>query len=69
MRRSSVNKLRSSQHNVNITNQNQSSGASGMPVNSTRKTGICVSKCYQMLCGRCGKRFASKYRIEGTDQC
>ena len=33
----------------------------GMAKNgSFQKTGVCVSKCYQMLCGRCGKRFASK---------
>ena len=30
--------------------------------NSFKKTGVNVSKCYQMLCGRCGRRFASKCR-------
>ena len=24
---------------------------------SQKKTGVCVSKSYQMLCGRCGRRF------------
>jgi hypothetical protein len=25
-----------------------------------KKTGVSISKCYEMLCGRCGKRFSSK---------
>lgn len=27
-----------------------------------KKSGIVVSKCYNMLCGSCGKRFTSKLR-------
>ena len=27
---------------------------------SFKKTGVNISKCYQMLCGRCGRRFTSK---------
>ena len=25
-----------------------------------KKTGVVISKCYNMLCGQCGKRFSSK---------
>jgi hypothetical protein len=27
---------------------------------SVKKTGIVISKCFNMLCGACGKRFSSK---------
>ena len=27
---------------------------------SYKKTGVAISKCFEMLCGRCGKRFSSK---------
>ena len=33
---------------------------------SFKKTGVCVSKCYQMLCGRCGRRFAKIMILELT---
>ena len=33
---------------------------------SYRKTGVNISKCYQMLCGRCGKRFSKIMIIEMT---
>ena len=35
-------------------------GTSLANTSSFKKTGVCVSKCYQMLCGRCGRRFTSK---------
>ena len=34
---------------------------------SFNKTGVCVSKCYQMLCGRCGCRFARTIVFEMTN--
>jgi len=34
-----------------------------------KKTGVCVSKCYQMLCGRCGRRFASKTSFAFQSYC
>ena len=37
---------------------------SGSP--SYKKTGVNISKCYQMLCGRCGKRFSKIMIIEMT---
>ena len=39
---------------TNKRNSNQVSSA------SYKKTGVAISKCYEMLCGRCGKRFSSK---------
>ena len=33
---------------------------------SYKKTGVNISKCYQMLCGRCGKRFSKIMIIEMT---
>jgi len=30
------------------------------PVSAYKKTGVIISKCYNMLCGQCGKRFSSK---------
>ena len=34
---------------------------------SFKKTGVCVSKCYQMLCGRCGCRFARTIVFDMTN--
>jgi hypothetical protein len=46
--------------NLSLTNSgvNPTSTSTVMAANSTKKTGVCVSKCYQMLCGRCGRRFS-----------
>ncbi len=29
-------------------------------MSTSKKTGVVISKCFEMLCGRCGKRFSSK---------
>ena len=34
--------------------------SSNVSAASYKKTGVAISKCYEMLCGRCGKRFSSK---------
>mmetsp|Transcript_12090 Transcript_12090/g.15430 ORF Transcript_12090/g.15430 Transcript_12090/m.15430 type:complete len:118 (-) Transcript_12090:1422-1775(-) len=33
---------------------------------SFKKTGVNISKCYQMLCGRCGRRFTKIMILEQT---
>jgi hypothetical protein len=38
-----------------------SSSQMRQPPMTVTKSGIVVSKCYNMLCGSCGKRFSSKY--------
>jgi len=38
----------------------------GASNSSFKKTGVCVSKCYQMLCGRCGRRFTKIMILEQT---
>ena len=41
---------------MNMSNKSASAPAA----QSFKKSGVCVSKSYQMLCGRCGRRFTSK---------
>lgn len=48
--------LSSSKHS-SLSTKNR---VSNSVVSTYKKTGVAISKCYEMLCGRCGKRFSSK---------
>ena len=49
------------QNRLGYTNSNDSQVSISAAANaSQRRPGVCVAKSYQMLCGRCGRRFTSK---------
>lgn len=49
----------SSSKQSSLVNKNRISNS---VVSNYKKTGVAISKCYEMLCGRCGKRFSSKLK-------
>lgn len=52
------NPILSNSKHSSMSNKNRMSSTA---VSTTyKKTGVSLSKCYEMLCGRCGKRFSSK---------